>query len=215
MATADQSSFLGGVVSREFWATPPAGGRETRLAKGINTLLDTEGSLRRRPGTFQVPGWSHEGIARLVPFRQSNTNQFMLVFTDLNMDVFKGGRIIKSGIKTPWPEADLLFDPEDDSQAGTQVLPVHRLPCGHPSEPSAPGDILHLRCGMEVLPCQRDEESIHGQGTDGECDGRDPELPRLLLQAHGHRNQRGRTGSSRKSRRTRSTSRTWRSTTEY
>ena len=148
MSSFDQSSFAGGQVSQKNWGTYSTES-ETRLALARNVLIDSEGSIQKRPGSQVVlygnvndsegnsllgKPWTRPAGSktRLIQFRYSNNEQYVLVMKDEKMDIVQNGTVVAIDIDTPWPEEDLIFDPDDDdvqglkfSQQGRRIVFTH------------------------------------------------------------------------------------------
>ena len=141
MPSFDQVSFIDGQVSERVFGRTDLPSFQSSLALARNCIIEPEGSVSKRPGTSKVfysdlsVDWQ-TGTAkrsslsgtewllkdnehvRLIPFRYSNNEQYVLVFRDNRMDVVKEGRVIAHSIETPWDGDDLNFDPDDDSRPG-------------------------------------------------------------------------------------------------
>lgn len=75
-----------------------------------NFFVQPHGGVYRRPGLDYV--WTAPGITRLIPFQFSETQTYVLVFSDLQLNFIVDGGIVESGgspysIVTPYTEDEL------------------------------------------------------------------------------------------------------------
>lgn len=72
----------------------------------------TQGALKFRNGTRYINETLSNQQARLIPFRYSTDDRYMLEFTNLKMRIYRNGAIVESGgspveVTTPYTTADL------------------------------------------------------------------------------------------------------------
>ena len=159
MASFDQSSFAGGQVSRKYFGQEKEG-QEDRLAMAKNVIVDSEGSVEKRPGTQvilkdNVP-WSVSGDkkVKLVPFRYSNSDQYVLILKDYKMDILQGQSDNRRGCRNTVVGGRSQLRSCKRRTARTQILSGRSVARLHPSKlPSETAEqILGLR--LQIRICQ-------------------------------------------------------------
>ena len=95
-----QNSFALGEVSSDFYATKNLHG----VAKLNNMDVLQSGGLRRRPGLKKIANAAEGAI--LVPFPISETEKYLLVISDLAIDIYNNDTKIAS-VVAPWTKDDL------------------------------------------------------------------------------------------------------------
>ena len=95
-----QNIFSDGEVSPEFYSTSNIHG----VAKLENIKVLQSGALKRRPGLKSICSVEPESI--LIPFPISETEKYLVVVSDMLMDIYSNDVKIKT-LATPWRTADL------------------------------------------------------------------------------------------------------------
>ena len=90
-----QNTFADGEVAPEFYALDNING----LSKLENMDVLSGGGLSRRGGLESV--YKLDGPARLIPFSESDTHQYIIALTDMRMQIFHNGNRMQS-IIAPW-----------------------------------------------------------------------------------------------------------------
>jgi hypothetical protein len=108
-----QSAFTGGELSPLAAARLDAE-RYYRSATTLENLLPVpQGPLLRRPGTYYVAATDSNNLARLIPFRYSTDDSYVLEFTANLMRVFRDHGLVETDagaiyeLATPFEEGDL------------------------------------------------------------------------------------------------------------
>lgn len=115
-----QTSFISGALSPELLGR----GDLVAYAQGAgvleNVFVQPTGGLYRRPGTIYVNGLPGDG--RMAAFEQSVGNSFLIIFRDLELDVYKDDVLI-STLATPWALSQLSHI--NWVQDASQLLVMH------------------------------------------------------------------------------------------
>lgn len=69
-----------------------------------NVVVETTGGARRRPGMAYIA--TAPGRGRLVDFEPGSGGAYLLVFTDLQLDIYESNSLM-STLATPWSEAEI------------------------------------------------------------------------------------------------------------
>lgn len=108
-----QSSFAGGEWAPTLHARQDLERYVTGLRRGLNFYVTEHGASTNRPGSILVGTTAGDAPCRLARFVFSDDQAFVLVFTDLLLQVVADGGIIESApavlleVETPYVEADL------------------------------------------------------------------------------------------------------------
>lgn len=99
-----QTAFTAGELDPRMLGRTDLRAYENGAAKLRNVVVDTTGGVRRRPGMAYVA--TAPGPGRLVGLELGPNQAYLLVFSNLRIDVFRGG-ILRASVPTPWTEAQL------------------------------------------------------------------------------------------------------------
>lgn len=150
----EQLSFILGYISKKLRGNDRTDQYPAGLAEAKNCVIDIEGTVSRRPGTEQITDgsidWtSNDEYVRLLPFKFSDQEQYVLVFkgnrngqTQGTFDVVQDGVVYSNPEwKHPYEGSELTFDPENSnpeyrpgikiSQAGDFAVITHH---NHPPQ---------------------------------------------------------------------------------
>lgn len=107
MTSLAQRSFSAGEISPALYSRADTVKYSQGLKTCRNWIVNTNGSVSTRPGTIycepflpEPTAGDSEGIARLIPFYQSETQNYVLIFTEGNIKFLKNGSYIKESEKT-------------------------------------------------------------------------------------------------------------------
>ncbi len=93
----EQPSFAGGEIGPPLYSRIDTAKYQTALKRCRNFLVQKYGGVTRRPGTLMVGTIAGKtGDARLIPFRFSSDQAYVLEFTDEKMRVIKDGAYVLS-----------------------------------------------------------------------------------------------------------------------
>lgn len=127
---AYQASFASGVFSRALFGRSDLDKWPAALARCINMIPLPEGPVTRRPGSIYVtaPKDASTSACRLIAFRFSLTQDFILAFTDLTMRVYTKSGVVMDGMSpyeltTPYTSAQVASI--DVCQSKDRVYIVH------------------------------------------------------------------------------------------
>ncbi|MCW9035570.1 MAG: hypothetical protein OQJ97_15225 [Rhodospirillales bacterium] len=115
-----KNSFTGGEIMPQMLGRGDLTAYVNGAAKLRNVVLHPTGGLSRRPGLRYVD--TILGTGRLVSFEFNTEQVYLLVFTNLRMDVYKDG-VNVANIVTPWTEAQL--SQINWTQSADTLLVVH------------------------------------------------------------------------------------------
>lgn len=110
-----QASFTSGQLSKKLQARVDFAGYQTGLKLARNVIIHAEGGVSNRPGTHYIASVDYNDDVRMIPFRFSENDTYMLVFGDNKFHVFRNGAqvVYSSGgsaglpveVTTPWDES--------------------------------------------------------------------------------------------------------------
>jgi len=100
-----RNSFNSGVLDPLLYARAELAQWRTGLKTGTNVLLLPQGGVRRRPGTKYVATLT-EATARLSRFRFNVSAQYLLVWSNLKVEVYQSD-VKLTQVVTPYASADL------------------------------------------------------------------------------------------------------------
>lgn len=115
-----QSNFNTGAIDPLLAARVDIEQYQNAVQVADNVVSPPQGGLQRRPGLEYQD--TLDGIARIMPFSFNTQQDYILAFTDLQIEVFKDG-VSQTTIVTPYAEAD-LFDIDMTQSADTGII-VH------------------------------------------------------------------------------------------
>lgn len=108
-----QTSFVSGEISPMLLGRPDLAKYRNGAAHLRNFLIPPQGGLIRRPPTKYLAGVYNSAYAsRLIPFRFSDEQAYVLEFSQNVMRILKNGAVVQSGgldvvVATPWTASDL------------------------------------------------------------------------------------------------------------
>ncbi|MCK5546728.1 MAG: hypothetical protein KAI27_05100 [Rhodospirillaceae bacterium] len=115
-----QTSFISGALSPDLLGR----GDLVAYAQGAgvleNVFVQPTGGVYRRPGTVFVDGLSGDG--RMAAFEQSVDNSFLIIFRDLEIDIYKDDALITT-LAAPWTLSQLSHI--NWVQDASQLLVLH------------------------------------------------------------------------------------------
>lgn len=107
MSSLIQRSMSGGEISPSLYSRADTVKYSQGLKTCRNWIVNTNGSVSTRPGTIYCEPFLPEptaadsdGISRLIPFYQAETQNYVLVFTDGNIKFLKNGSYIMESEKS-------------------------------------------------------------------------------------------------------------------
>lgn len=105
-----QGHLLGGEISNLTWGRSDAGNYATGMRTLENALVIDIGTATRRPGSVYVA--TAPGAARLEPFVYSESDIYVMEFTDELLRFYRSNGIVLDGaspytLTTPWAQADV------------------------------------------------------------------------------------------------------------
>lgn len=115
-----QTNFSGGVLSENAFGRIDTTLYNNGLKKGENIIIENPGGATRRPGTLFVKEFE-EDYVRLLPFTFNTQQVYLLVFTELRVDMFRDDALVAS-VVTPYTAeqvAELDFAQSADSMVLT------------------------------------------------------------------------------------------------
>jgi hypothetical protein len=124
-AFVTQTAFTAGELDPRMLGRTDLRAYESGASKLRNVFVDTTGGVRRRPGSTYVA--TAAGRGRLVGLEIGPDETYLLVFSDLQVQVFRG-TALRATVPTPWNEAQV-------SQIGWAQL-RHGLIITHPDVPA-------------------------------------------------------------------------------
>lgn len=115
-----QSSFNGGAIDPRLAARVDIDAYNDSVQVAENVISPPTGGLERRPGLVYQD--TLDGIARIFGFSFNTAQDYILAFTDLQIEIFKDG-VSQTTIVSPYLEAD-LFNIDMTQSADTAII-VH------------------------------------------------------------------------------------------
>jgi len=115
-----KTSFTAGELSPRMFGRGDMAAYTNGAARLRNVFIHPTGGISRRPGLRHID--TARGPGRLVGFEFNTEQVYLLVFTDLHLDVYRDG-VAVADVATPWSESDL--DQLSWTQSADTLLLVH------------------------------------------------------------------------------------------
>lgn len=129
---ASQVAFNGGVLSPSMWSRTDLERYQSGLARAVNVLALPHGGVYKRPGThFVCETANMDKPCRLIPFRFSERDTYILEFTDHKMRVIRDDDLVLNKATGQPYELETIYAAEDLArldatvQTGDVVKLVH------------------------------------------------------------------------------------------
>lgn len=115
-----QTNFTSGELDPNLFGRTDLRAYENGAARLENIIVETTGGARRRPGLSYIA--TVPGRGRLVTFEPGSGNTYLLIFSDLRIDIFRG-KVPLATLSAPWSEAEIRQIAW--AQFGESVLVTH------------------------------------------------------------------------------------------
>lgn len=115
-----QTNFTSGELDPSLFGRTDLRAYEDGAARLENVIVETTGGVRRRPGMSYIA--TAPGRGRLVTFEPGSGNAYLLIFSDIRIDIFRGQTPLAT-LSAPWSETEI--QQISWAQFGESILIAH------------------------------------------------------------------------------------------